>query len=378
MSFSQKEYVFSHTMNKLGQAHQPAMFKINLRDIIPFREYSTLFVIDNMRINAYKQGGLETIPVMFTVVNDNTKRVLTNDPCKLSSEWHVDINGGSYMKIAGTDVVPFKRNPSVYDGEHRQAFANVLAFMMSNSLWASDRARGAFDILIASTRGEFEFTCDMCSGIRLACVVKGPSGLQSFNFPQCADSYVCIPSPRPDIDKDYEALRDILALLRSASLDNLDIFKLFTLEMASNRCFEDLNCAHFPPRHIYTGGIVIPYVLMKYITSFYQTMSEYADNIAIIDENTPHIKVLIESPSENIGEITGCLSLTLIYGLTLSDIYTKFTNGLRREDEIDEEEIYSHATFTQLSTDVLVRRTRLDFMFKNRMPLKDWYDFYYG
>ena len=202
MSFSQKDYVFSHTMNKLGQAHQPAMFKLNLRDIIPCGECSTLFVIDNMWIHAYKQGGLETIPVVFTIVNDNTKMVLTNDPCKLSSEWHVDINCGSHMKIAGTDIIPFKRNPSVYDDANRQAVANVLSFMMSNSLWASDRARGAFDILIASTRGEFEFKCDMCSGIRHACVGKGPSGLQSFNFPQCADSYVCIPCPRTDIYKD--------------------------------------------------------------------------------------------------------------------------------------------------------------------------------
>lgn len=370
--------MFTHTMNKVSEAHQPAMFKIDLHGLIPFGDCSTLFVIDNMTVTAYKQGTLEKIPVKFTVLNDNKTRVLTNEPAKLSSEWNVDINGGSCIKIAGTDTVPFNRTLSVYDEDNRQALINVLAFMMSNSLWASDRAKGALDVLVASTRGEFQFTCGLCSDIGLVSVTKGPSGISSFSFPQCADSYVCVPSQQLSADKDYDALRNVLALLRSASLDNLGILHRVTQEMATNRVFQDLDCTSFPPRHMYGGDIVIPYAVMKYVTSLYQTMSEYADNIAIVDDITPHIKVLIESPSDNIGEITGHLSITIIYGSTVSGIYTKLIHGLRLAEGCEDEDIDSLATVTQLSTDVLIRRTQLKFMLNNHMSLKDWYNFYYG
>lgn len=366
-------------MHKVSQAHQPATFKIDLHGLIPFGDCSTLFVIDNMSVTAYKQGTLEKIPVKFTVLNDNNKRVLTNDPCKLSSKWQVPINYGS-CKIAGTDTEPFNRTLSVYDDENRQALLNVLTFMMSNSLWTSDGARGAFEVLINATRGEFEFTCDLCSEIGVACIMKGPSGPPSFSFSQCVDSHVCIPSHQPHADKEYDALRNLLALLRSASLDNLDIFKRVTQEMATNRSFQDLDCTSFPPRHMYTGNIVIPYTVLKYTTSLYQTMSEYADNFAIVGDKMSHVKVLIESPSENIGEITGCISLTIIYGSTVSAIYSKLSHGLRHAEGCEEQQqqIDSLADITQLSNDVLIRRTRLNFMFDNHMSLKDWYNFYYG
>lgn len=380
MSFSQKEYVFTHTMNKVSEAHQPTMFKIDLQGLIPFGDCSTLFIIDNMTVTAYKQGTFDKIPAKFTVLNDNKTRVLTNDPSKLSSQWNVDINGGSCIKIAGTDTVPFNRTLSVYDDDNRQALINVLAFMMSNSLWASDSAKGALDILVASARGEFQFTCGLCSTIGLARVIMGPSGISSFSFPQCADSYVCIPSHHLSTDKDYDALRNVLALLRSACLDDLGILHRVTQEMAmaSPRAFQDLDCTSFPPRHMYGEGIVIPYAVMKYVTALYQTMSEYADNIAIVDGNRPHVKVLIQSPSDNIGEITGHLSITILYGTTLWDIYTKLIHGLRLAEGCEEEDIDSIATVTQLSTEVLIRRTQLKFMLNNHMSLKDWYNFYYG
>lgn len=361
-------------MTRVSRAHQPAMFKIDLHGLIPFGDCSTLFVIDNMSITAYKQGTLEKIPVKFTVLSDNKKRVLTNDPCKLSSKWQVEINRGSCMKIAGTDTEPFSRTLSVYDDENRQALLNVLSFMMSNSLWTSDRARGTFEVLVNATRGEFEFTCDLCSEIGIACVMKGPNGPPSFSFPQCVDGYVCIPSHQPHADKDYEALRDLLALLRSASLDNLDIFKRVTEEMSTNPSFQELDCTPFPPRRTYMRNIVIPYMVLKYITSLYQTMSEYADNFAIVGEKMPHVKVLIESPSENIGEITGRISLTIIYGSTVSAIYSKLTaKGCEEQQQIN-----SLANITQLSNDVLIRRTQLNFMLNNHMSLKDWYTFYHG
>ena len=193
-------------MNKVSEAHQPTMFKIDLQGLIPFGDCSTLFIIDNMTVTAYKQGTLDKIPVKFTVLNDNKTRILTNDPSKLSSQWNVDINGGSCIKIAGTDTVPFNRTLSVYDDDNRQALINVLAFMMSNSLWASDRAKGALDVLVASTRGEFQFICGLCSAKGFVSITRGPSGIASFSFPQCADSYVCIPCHQLSTDKDYDAL----------------------------------------------------------------------------------------------------------------------------------------------------------------------------
>lgn len=119
-------------------------------------------------------------------------------------------------------------------------------------------------------------------------------------------------------------------------------------------------------------------MVVKYVTALYQTMSEYADNIAIIDENRPHVKVLIQSPSDNIGEITGHLSITILYGTTLWDIYTKLIHGLRLSEGCEEEDIDSIATVTQLSTEVLIRRTQLKFMLINHMSLKDCYNVYYG
>ncbi|KAE8277018.1 hypothetical protein D5F01_LYC24050 [Larimichthys crocea] len=298
MSFSRKEYLFSHTMTRVTQANQPTVFKIDLRELIPCYGCSALFVIDNMSVTAYKQSTLEKIPVKFTVLDENKKRVLTNDPCKLSSKWHVETVCRSYVTIAGTDTVPFDRSPPVCDEDNKQALANVLAFMMSSSLWVSDRARGAFDILVNSTRGEFEFTCDVCSEIGFACVMEGPDRLSYFS--SCEDDYVCIPSQRPCADEDYVALRNLLTLLRSASLDNLDVLNRVTEEMAADRTFQELDCTSFPPRQK-NGNVAIPYELMKRVTSLYQTMSEYADNFAIIDNKTSNVKVLIESPSANIG-----------------------------------------------------------------------------
>lgn len=367
-------------MTRVTQANQPTVFKIDLHELIPCCcGCSTLFVIDNMSVTAHKQSTLEKIPVKFTVLDENKKRVLTNDPCKLSSKWQVETVCRSHLKIAGTDTVPFDRSPPTCDEDNKQALVNVLAFMMSSSLRVSDRARGAFDILVNSTRGEFEFTCDMCSEIGFACVTKGLDGLPSFSFSSCEDDYVCIPSRQPCADEDYEALRNLLAVLRSASLDNLDILNRVAEGMAADRSFQELDCTSFPPRHVRTGNIVVPYEVMKRVTSLYQTMSEYADNFAIVDNETSSVKVLIESPSANIGEITGRLSLTIIYGSTLSDIYRKLSRDLRSvEGHNEQQQQDGLVDATQLSNDVLIRRMPLGFMVNDyTMSLQDWCEFYY-
>ena len=377
MSFSQKEYIFSHSMSRVTQAHQPATFKIDLSGLIPSGGgRSPLFLIDSMNVTAYKAGTLERIPVKFTVVTDNKTRTLAHDPCKMSSKWQVD--SGSCMKIAGTDTVPFHHSLSVYDEENRCALINALTFMMSNSLWVSDRARGALHILVDSPRDEYEFRCTLCSEHRLACISRGIDGVDLFSFPQCMDGYVCIPSQQPCADDDYEALRNILALLRAVSLDGLGIVNKITQAMESSRPLRDLTCDSFPPTHMYSRQIVMSYPLMKYITTLYQTMSEYAENFAIVDERTPHIKVLIESPSENIGEITGCMCLSIIYGSSLWEMYSKLVSDWKDPEDCEDNLLETVADITQLSTDVVLRKTRLRFLQVTKMTLKDWYDFYNG
>ncbi|KAK2836050.1 hypothetical protein Q5P01_016534 [Channa striata] len=126
MAFCQKEYVFSHIITKDSRAHQPALFQLDLRDLIqPLGECSPMFVIDSMSVTAYKQGTSERIPVKFAVLNASKTRALTNDPCRLSSKWNVELGGLSSVKIAGTDKTPFHRSLSVYDEDNRQAMLNI-------------------------------------------------------------------------------------------------------------------------------------------------------------------------------------------------------------------------------------------------------------
>lgn len=383
MSFSQKEYIVSHAMTKETQASQPAVFKLDLSGLIPFGRYSTLFVVDKVNLTAYTRGTLEKVPVKFTVLDGARKRVLTNDPCGLSSTWRVETERGSPVKIAGTENHPFNRTPAVYEEENRTALLNVLRFMMSTGLRTADRARGAFDVLVKATRGEIRYTCERCLEIASAGIVKGPSGISHFTFTRCADDDACVPCSISYVDKDYEALATLLPLLRSAYRDNLDILQHVTHEAASTPCFRDLNVTSFPPRNMYTGEIWIPYASMKYMARLYQSMSEYAENLAIVNEDMPHVKVLIESPSDNIGLVTGSVSLTVMYGSSLMEMYKRLEASWLHEDgegyrQEREQELSSLDNLTQLTIDVLMRRTSLMFRFDTDLDLADWWSFYYG
>lgn len=379
MSFSQNDYIVAHTMTNASKPHQPVILKVDLRGLISLGGCSSLFVVDRMNLTAYKQSSVERIPVKFAIVNDTDKRILTNDLGKLSSKWNVNIDCGSHLKIAGTDTEPFNRTLPVYDEENRQALINVLAFMMSDSLWASDQARGAFDVLVESTRGEYVFTCQRCSQFGVACIKKvDPRDPPSFSLQSCVDGYVCIPSQQAFADKDYDALRNLLILLRSASTDNLDIVTQICEELSAEPGSEERECTYVHQRHGHKRTIDVPYTVMRYISILYQTMSEYADNFAIVDHDRPYIKVLLESPSENIGDVTGTVSLTKVYGSTLLDIYNKLIDGLQDSKVCKEQELGHVVNITQLSADVLIRRTQLSFVLNNHMSLKDWSRFYYG
>lgn len=376
MSFSRKECLFSHSMTKNTMVSQPVAFKIDLRELIPCcYDYSALFVIENMSVTAYKQSTLEKIPVKFTVLNSNKRRVLTHDPCKISSKWPVDLPRGSHVKIAGTDSTPFCRSPSLWDEESRQALVNILAFMMSDSLWFSDAARGALAILEKSSRGEFNFKCRLCSKTGLARFREGEDGLPSFSLTRCKDDYVCVPSSTDE--EDQVALEKLAGLLRSASLDNLDVLNRVTKEMAARPSCLELDCTSFPPVHRRTGDVVIPHEIMKHVTSLYQTMIEYADNFVIVSNEKSDIHVLIESPSANVGEVTGCMTLTIIYGSSLSEIHRNLCLDLHNVEGRNEQQHDCPVNATQLTDDVLVRRTPLRFMVKHTMSLRDWFEFHH-
>lgn len=333
MAFSHKDYVFSHTITKDSKSHQPVIFKLDMSDlIVPFNGHSSIFTIDTMTVNAYKRETAEKIPVKFAVLNDNKTRVLTNDVQKLSSRWKVDPSLS--VKVAGTDSQPFKRTLSVYDETNRQSTLNALVFMMSNSLWVADNVTGALECLTRTTRNEFNIKCEVCSQLGVVSITRGDlSEVSEFHFPPCRDELVCVPSQQRQVDSDYEALSRIITLVRSACCDNLDFLTLLTNEIGMTRDYQDFNCSLFPPRHLYNGGIVIPYALMKQVASLYQTMNEYTDIFAVVNEQTPNIKVLIESPTDNIGEINGSIGLTVIYGSSVSVMYAKLAQDMAHDEQ---------------------------------------------
>lgn len=79
--------------------------------------------------------------------------------------------------------------------------------------------------------------------------------------------------------------------------------------VAADRAFQDLDCNLFPPRHVYTGNVVILYALMRYVTSLYQIMSEYVDNFAVVDKkNAPRQSLDREPLGEHRHDYRKCLS----------------------------------------------------------------------
>lgn len=370
MAFCQKEYVFSHIITKDSRAHQPALFQLDLRDLIqPLGECSPMFVIDSMSVTAYKQGTSERIPVKFAVLNASKTRALTNDPCRLSSKWNVELGGLSSVKIAGTDKTPFHRSLSVYDEDNRQAMLNVLTFMTTEGLRASDDAKGSLDLLGAQcSNKDFVVDCERCGIESSARVVGSDTGNPTLRLCLCTDGYVCVPR-RADAQREAQTHRSLIRLLRCAYRDNLDVIRKaawFTDSVGCDRLYAD-----DPDR------ISIPFQLMDFIVSFYRTLSEYADNFAVVHSKAPHVKVLIESPSENVGYVTGSVTVTLLYGTSVLDVCYNMSAGVRDAEE--GEELDLGAAVAQLGYDTLIRRFPLRFKQVQRdMSLKDWCAFHHG
>lgn len=395
MAFSHTDYVFSHTMKNQTDANQPAVFTVDLADLIQLAGHSALFTIDSMTVTAYSQGDWKKVPVKFAVLNGNKTRVITYDPNRHSSKWLVDLgaqeasgvnkdhsDGRRCVKIAGTDREPFSRALSVYEDENKQAALNVLRFMMSESLWVADKARGALDILMASAANEFNVHCDLC-GRRSVVYTQNDSG-SSFAFPECEDTYVCMPSARNVQDRTYRALCDIMTLIRCACADNLSILT----ELTRSDCGlpDGPFSTDFPPRDRYQGRIVIPHSLMKYLTALYEALSDYADSFAIVDSVTPNVKVLLESPCPNIGLVSGSIGVTTIYGSTVCEVYngllTQHQSADVTEDEAQHYGLVNGAPLIpqllpQLIPQVLLRRAPLTFDMRGDMDLHTWKTFFY-
>ncbi|KAK2847552.1 hypothetical protein Q5P01_010551 [Channa striata] len=184
------------------------------------------------------------------LLNASKTRALTNDPCRLSLKWNVELGDLSSVMIVGTDKTPFHRSLTVYDDDNRKAMLNVQTFMTTESLRASDDAKGSLDLLRAQcSNKDFVVNCEQCG----------------------------IESSARVVAKHHPA-----------------------------------------PVH---GR------LMDFIVSFYRTLSKYADNFAMIHSKAPHVKVLIESPSENVGYITGSVTLTLLYGTSVLDVCYNMSTG---------------------------------------------------
>lgn len=382
MAFSHSDYTFSHIMKNTADTSSPMVFSVDLTDLIRPDGHSTLFSIDTMSITAYRQGSWDKMPVKFAVLNGNKTRVITYDPTKLSSKWSVDLglhdNTVSYkdycdrlnVTIAGLDTEPFNRTTAIHADENKQAACNVLRFMMSQSLWAADKARGALDVVMTAQVPDYAVQCTTCRQQRVVHIRR--QGEESLSFPLCTDNCVCLPLSTTSVDPGHRAVCDIMALIRCAYADKLDYLLDYTT--AGVHPFN-----HSPYDQ---QGITVSYSSLRRLTGLYQALSEYADTFAVVDTKTPNIKVLFESSCNNIGLVTGSIGITTIYGSSVCDIYQELCAqhrspyGVRGEEEEEEEEqdIISscHGIRSQLTPEVMLRRTPLSFALTNNMELVAW------
>ncbi|KAK2832723.1 hypothetical protein Q5P01_016612 [Channa striata] len=305
-----------------SRAHQPALFQLDLRDLI-----------------------------------------------QLSSKWNVELGGLSSVKIAGTDKTPFHRLLSVYNEDNRQAMLNVLTFMTTEGLRAFDDAKGSLDLLGAQcSNKDFVVDCERCGIESSARVVGSDTGNPTLRLCLCTEGYVCVPR-RTDAQREAQTHRSLIRLLRCAYRDNLDVIRKaawFTDSVGCDRLYAD-----DPDR------ISIQFHLMDFIVSLYRTLSEYADNFAVVHSKAPRVKVLIESPSENVGYVTGSVTVTLLYGTSVLDVCYNMSAGVRDAEE--GEELDLGAAVAQFGYDTLIRRFPLRFKQVQRdMSLKDWCAFHHG
>nr|BBA49172.1 hypothetical protein [Oryzias latipes] len=362
MAFSQKTYVFCHDVAKDSVSKQPLLFAVDLRDLIsPFEGCSPMFVIEQMSLRAYKRDTFERIPAKFAVLNYAKSRVVTNDPSRLSSAWEVELNGKDVrIRAAGTDTDPFCRTPSTHDDDNRQALLNVLAFMMSGGVRASDGARRSLDAMKGCLSSEhFTYACELCKGQCEATVIVTQPGYPSLSLPLCVDGYVCVPERSGSTSPKSQTYRSVISLLRTAYEDNTSL-----VDRAIQAAFANSGFGRYLERG--NGEVeLFPNPLINFVVSLYDTLSDQAGNFVAVDKHEPGLKVLVESPAEKVGHVTGSLTLTLLYGQSVLDVYSN-VKARHRGTDCPQDLLDMHTAVTRLGCDALLRRFPLDFCSKKR------------
>lgn len=381
MAFSHSTYNFSHPIKNTTDTSNPVLFSLDLSELITQDGHSALFTVDSMAITAYKQGTWEKMPVKFALMNGNTTRVITHEPSGMSSKWHVDLNLGSQentshkdhrdqlsVPMAGFENEPFNRSLPIYSEDNKYATLNMLAFMMSQSLWVSDKARGALDALMESRTAEISCFCNGCRRDRVLRVHRKDADVHNtcISFPVCQDGYVCTPMIGNSTDETYRALCDMMALVRCAYADKLDYLMDSSMAMADSFPYAD------PQR----DAVIIPYSCLKRVMDLYKTLSDYADSFAMVDHVTPTVKVLFESPCSTIGLVTGSLGITTVYGPSVYDVH-QVLYSQRSEGEEQEASPGDLVTGAQLTPQVLLRRIPIGFTLTDKMDLRMWKAYFF-
>lgn len=371
MAFSQKTYMFCHNVGKNSMSKQPVLFTIDLRELIsPFGGgCSPMFVIERMSLQAYRRDTSERIPAKFAVLNYAKNKVVTNDTSRLSSVWEVPLTSEepTSVRIAGTDSDDFCRTVSTNDDDNRLALLNVLGFMMTGSVQASKGARSSLEAMKDCASSEhFAFSCGLCGRECEATVIACKPGFPSLSLPLCVDGFACVPEQSSSMSPKARTYRSLISLLRTAYEDNLTL-----VDRAVKTAFENWGDKRYF-RHGDRQVEVFPHPLILFVVSLYDTLSEQANNFVAVNDREPGVKVLVESPAEKLGYVRGSVTLTLLYGDSVLDVYRNVSAQPGSVDSA-EDTLDVNAAVSRLGCDALLRRFPLDFQCEHRhLTIAEW------
>lgn len=362
MALTKKTYTLSHTIGtKEVAANQAIVISVDLSDIVN-DSLSTLFMIDTISLNAYKKDTCEPVPIKYAALNASMTRNITHDVFKLSSRWTIDGSDLREIQIAGTDLMPYNRTLCIHDKHARVTMLNLLGFAMTSGLWGIRNVKYNLDVILESKITEFTYNCIKCESL-VATVVDDKTEINTlFRFPLCCeDGQLCTPAPPSSKDHNnrlYNAIYCMISALSSLgnnTIPGLDqITNMWAPHLVPKYCND---CNKFPPRSPYF--VVVPQDLLRRFAGLYDTMCLGMDSFAVVDIKAPCIKIIVESPSSDIGLLTGGLSITMIYGHSLASIHAgvaQATSGLEEDEESSSTAAdVSHIDITQMSNDVILK-----------------------
>lgn len=369
MAFAHKTYTLWHPVTKDVAANQAIMIPVDLSDIIVNGFRSALFTVDDVSLIAYKRGTYERIPVKFAVLNAEASKVLTHDVFKMASRWAVDTPHISVIQIAGTDAAPYTRTFRVHDEEARVATVNLLGFAASSGLWGVRDVKSSLALISKSKMTAFDFDCAKCLR-RMTATVDRNANLEPvlFTFPLCAaDNRLCTPSLSPAADDYDRAVCKVAEALRSASDNPIPGLDQLTIAWSSYLVpGYHTDCSTFPPRTAF--AVVVPHNLLHRFAGLYDTMRAGVDAFAVVDSEAPHVRLIAESPSADIGLLTGSLSITMIYGHCLGSIRVSMGSG----PEESQTEPFTPTEIAQMTDDLILKSIPAAFEPTTNASLAEW------